>query len=908
MLLAAAAVTAHFYLPMQDIGKLASAVADRYRIERELGAGGMATVYLAEDIKHHRRVAVKVLHAELSALLGPERFLKEIELTASLQHPHILPLFDSGNADGLLYYVMPYVEGETLRGRLDRDKQLAIADAVRIATEAADALDYAHSHGVVHRDIKPENILLQNGHALVADFGIALAVEQAGGKRMTQTGLSLGTPQYMSPEQAMGERDIGPRSDIYSLGAVTYEMLTGDPPFSGSSAQAIVAQVITGEPRSLTAQRKSVSGHLNDAVLTALEKLPADRFATANQFGAALASESFVANTGSTRQHGRDIAGWRARLREPLVLGLGAAVIALLAALAILDRRTTSNDAFPMRVEIPLPTSASPSGSVALSPDGHTIVYAAQSPTGPATSSFAYSGGPATSLYMRRLDQLTSRAIPGTDNAGLPAFSPDGKSIAVIVNRRKLVMIPLDGGPEAALGDVPDDGGVDWSSSGDIVVGGGAFEELRGLYHVSASGGSLVPLTRVDKARNEHSHEFPHVLSDGKTVLFTIWYGTVDRSELAVTSLDDASRVSPLGILGVRALGVVNGQLVYVRADGIVMAVPFDVQQKRVTGKAVQVLNSVRMIGAETGYAAASLTEAGGLVYATGASKRLLVWVDQSGDAQSAFGDSREFASLRLSPDGRRVALTINSGTGADIWILDIAAGTLTPLTTTGRSRNPSWSLDGSRILYASTFSGVPALWWQSSDGSGPAVLAGVPPHNPWSVDLSPEGRTTVFNAIYNGSFNLETFSLDAGHVEREVSASPNATEAFGRFSPDEHYIAYNSDESGRAEVYVRPFPEVSSRIQISTDGGRRPVWSPDGNKLYYWENEKLVVASLARDPALRVVSRKLLFDGHYLTEYDVAHDGTRFLMIKTETSGLNLVVIPNWLTELRELTPAGKK
>src|SRR5512146_1352577 len=222
---------------------LRSALADRYRIERELGAGGMATVYLAEDLKHHRKVAIKVLHAELSAILGPERFLKEIELTASLQHPHILPLFDSGSADGLLYYVMPYVDGETLRSRLERERQLPIADAVRIATESADALQYAHEHGVVHRDIKPENILLQNGHALVADFGIALAVEQAGGQRMTQTGLSLGTPQYMAPEQAMGERSVDARADIYALGAVTYEMLAGEPPFAAPTAQAIVARV-----------------------------------------------------------------------------------------------------------------------------------------------------------------------------------------------------------------------------------------------------------------------------------------------------------------------------------------------------------------------------------------------------------------------------------------------------------------------------------------------------------------------------------------------------------------------------------------------------------------------------------------------------------------------------------------
>ena len=240
------------------LGRLQSALADRYRLDRELGAGGMATVYLAEDVRHDRRVALKVLRPELAAVIGAERFLAEIKLTANLQHPHILPLFDSGEADGYLFYVMPFVEGETLRDRLNREKQLPVADAVRIATEVAAALDYAHRHGVVHRDIKPENILLHDGQALVADFGIALAASKAGGARMTETGMSLGTPHYMSPEQAMGEREITARSDVYALGAVLYEMLTGDPPFTGSTAQAVVARVVTESPRPLTAQRHTI--------------------------------------------------------------------------------------------------------------------------------------------------------------------------------------------------------------------------------------------------------------------------------------------------------------------------------------------------------------------------------------------------------------------------------------------------------------------------------------------------------------------------------------------------------------------------------------------------------------------------------------------------------------------------
>src|SRR5215210_6936530 len=277
------------------LSRLQFALADRYRVEHEVGAGGMAIVYLAQDLRHERRVAAKVLRPELAAVIGAERFLAEIKLTAHLQHPHILPLFDSGEANAFLFYVMPFVEGESLRSRLNREKQLPVADAVRIATEVASALDYAHRHGVVHRDIKPENILVHDGRALVADFGIALAASKAGGNRMTETGMSLGTPHYMSPEQAMGEREITARSDVYALGVVLYEMLTGDPPFSGSTAQAIVARVVTESPRPLLPQRHTIPCNIEAAVLTALEKLPADRFATAAEFAEALRDKGYAA-------------------------------------------------------------------------------------------------------------------------------------------------------------------------------------------------------------------------------------------------------------------------------------------------------------------------------------------------------------------------------------------------------------------------------------------------------------------------------------------------------------------------------------------------------------------------------------------------------------------------------------
>ncbi|MEP7326919.1 MAG: serine/threonine-protein kinase [Gemmatimonadota bacterium] len=307
----------------EALERLRASLADRYRFERELGAGGMARVYLAQDVKHDRKVAVKVLRPELAAVIGAERFLAEIKTTANLQHPHILPLFDSGAADGFLYYVMPYIEGESLRDRLDREKQLPIGDAIRLATEVASALDYAHRRGVIHRDIKPANILLHDGSALVADFGIALAASRAG-TRITETGMSLGTPQYMSPEQALGEREITARSDVYALGCVLYEMLLGEPPFSGPTAQAIVAKITTEKVPAMSPRRDTIPGPVEQAVLTALQMLPADRFGSTAEFASALVGGA-TASPSMSRPVERELKSGAFRLTEDVCRRLARA-------------------------------------------------------------------------------------------------------------------------------------------------------------------------------------------------------------------------------------------------------------------------------------------------------------------------------------------------------------------------------------------------------------------------------------------------------------------------------------------------------------------------------------------------------------------------------------------------------
>jgi serine/threonine protein kinase/Tol biopolymer transport system component len=871
------------------MSRLTEALADRYRIERELGAGGMATVYLAQDLKHDRKVAVKVLRPELAAVIGADRFLAEIKTTANLQHPHILPLFDSGAADSFLYYVMPFIEGESLRDRLNREKQLSIGDAVRIATEVASALDYAHRHNVIHRDIKPENVLLHDGRALVADFGIALAASKAGGGRMTETGMSLGTPTYMSPEQAMGEREITARSDVYALGAMTYEMLAGDPPFTGSTAQAIVAKVMTDEPAPLRRHRKAVPEQVDDAVLTALEKLPADRWGSAREFAEALSNSA--ARATSRRPAVRAGGGLGMPVRHPLVIGLALALVAALG-VAFVQWRAAHQTAEPavVRFNLTLPSSmlvsnAAQGKNVQVSPDGSTIVYALGGEDG------------TVHLYVRPLEDETAHLLAGTDGAQQPCFSPDGKWIAYIVSNTVWKVQVSGGAPVSVAPLSVGPLGLTWSHADEILIG-----STTGLIAVPAAGGAARVAVKLDS--NDQSFVQPYALADGHTVLVAA--GSLSQTRLARISLQ-SGRVERFDLPVMDVLGYVDGILVYVVPSGALMAVPFDVSQGKVKGVPVALGPTAVSTISSASQAALSIT--GTLIYQPLDAGAALGWVDAGGRFQPLLTSQQAYAYPRLSPDGRQVAMAIGNGNRSDVWIHDIASGTLSRITNSGTTNDrPEWNPDGRRVLYRADRGSRTGIWWQAADLSDPATpLEADANHFFFEGVLAPDGRTLVYQVDDGGAdqANVMYRRIDGDTATRPVAAS-SFVEAQARVSPDGRWVAYVTDASGTSQVVVRPFPGPGGVIQVSIAGGSEPVWARDGRRLFYRDGRHLIAASITTTPSIVVTGRKELFRDDYLfaqaphANYDVSLDGTRFLMVKSAGEP-KLFVVYGWLGQLRQ-------
>jgi serine/threonine-protein kinase len=892
------------------ITRLNAALSGRYRIDRQLGEGGMATVYLAEDLKHDRKVALKVLKPELAAVVGAERFLAEIKTTANLQHPHILPLFDSGAADSFLFYVMPYVEGESLRERLDRERQLPVDEAVQIARDVGEALDYAHRHGVIHRDIKPANILLQDGKPVVSDYGIALAVGAAGGGRLTETGLSLGSPHYMSPEQATGDMNVGAATDIYALGCVLYEMLVGEPPYTGSTPQAVLGKIVTGDADPVTKHRRAVPAHVDAAIRKALEKIPADRFAKASDFANALSDAGFRYDDETGVRAARGGGLWKS-------VSIAATGLAAGLALALGWAPSRPETAMPVaRFTTPFEEGQGP-GPVPfmdLSADGSALVYP----------------GSTGSLWVRRWDDLDAAPLRGSEGGVFPVFSTDQREVAFSF-ASELRVVPLDGGPARTLTNDALFGAWAWGDDGFVYYTTRTLPSV--IARVPSTGGGPDQGERVTElVEGEAAHLFFTLLPGGRFGVFQmardltgeggdIWAIDLENREQRRLRAGHSPGYAP------------TGHLLFVTPDGFLMAQPMDPATAELSGVAVPVAEGVSVVSGISPYA---ISESGSLVYGADARGGALagslqpVWVSRSGDAEPIDPDwtlninPLGYTGLRLSPDGGALAVQLIVDGNDDVWIQRLADGTRERLTFDGSvETSPFWSPDGDFVAYTRLDAG---LWRSRADGTrqpeqmvpllgdGRGVMQGRwSPDGSWIVF-----RTTTGIAISPGQ-DIMGFRPGVDSAAVPLVATPEFSEVSPDLSPNGRWLAYASNQTGRYEVYVRPFPNVdSTRITVSRAGGQQPRWAHSGEELFFLDAEgRLVAAEVGADEAFRVSSNRTLFQADpeffFLNDWgvdtwDVAPDDQRFVMLRQGTASAGnagrVVLVQNFFEELKRLVP----
>jgi len=730
--------------------RLGAALADRYRIDREVGQGGMATVYLAHDLRHDRDVAVKVLHPDLGITLGEERFLSEIKTTAKLHHPHILPLLDSGAADGLLYYVMPYVRGESLRTRLEREHQLPLEDAVRIGCEIADALGHAHGLGIIHRDIKPENVLLQGGHALVADFGIALAVQQAGGKRMTQTGLSLGTPQYMSPEQAMGEKTIDARSDLYALGAVTYEMLVGEPPFTGPTAQVVTAKLMADRltpPRTI---RETIPVSVETAVVKALAKLPADRWTTAEKFAEALTRTDsgglLVPSVGIAAT-----AATRARRRRSTAIGMvvGAALVAGAAAVAYTIGRQGATMGAPWSSFTQLTDASGVETSPSLSPDGEFFAYASN-----ARGSW--------DIYVQRIGGRNPVLVAGDSVADeiWPAYSPDGGRIAYSVDGGGIFTVGATGESSRRLttfGHHPA-----WSPDGRQIAFGS--EEVNSAYNlantgtlwtVDASGGEP---KRLDPTGARGLYQ-PAWSPSGQRIAF--WSVTGGQRDLETIPAAGGPRVKVTNdpMIDWSPVWSPDGKYLYFASDrGGTMGlwrIPMDEESGRATGEPESVASGID-VDLDLPHLSAdgtALLFRSKLESVNPAAIAFDPKTARIGTVTLLHHRTGILVPTDVSPDGRWLALNNAPDRRQDLFIMRPNGSELRRLTDDdARDWTPRFAPDGAAITFFSNASGIYQGWSIRLDGSGRTRLTDFKGGARFTA-FAPDGKRLMTTVVDSGAF-----------------------------------------------------------------------------------------------------------------------------------------------------------
>ncbi|MEP6574045.1 MAG: protein kinase, partial [Gemmatimonadota bacterium] len=772
-------------------------------------------------------------------------------------------------------------------------------------------LDYAHRHGVIHRDIKPENVLLHDGSALVADFGIALAVSGPGvGSRMTETGMSLGTPQYMSPEQAMGEREITARSDVYALGVVCYEMLIGEPPFTGPTAQAIVAKVMTAEPAGLIAQRKSVPPAVEDAVLTALQKLPADRFGTAAGFADALTGKG-RAGEGRSPAHMSARSPVRRTARyAAMAFGGGLVLGAVLTAVV----RPSSPEPKVTRYRLALPPSQAPIdvSPVTASPDGGAIAY-----IGPAPNQ-------AVQLWIKRRDRADANPLAGTEGVANFVWSPDGQSIA-FTQAQYLKRVPVLGGPVATLSDsASTNPGLTWLDDGTIV--GVLLGGARGLMRIPAAGGKMTVLLH-----DSLSVAWPTALPGSRGILYTRCRSTCTASQ-EIWAYDLRSGATHIVVAGaLLAHYFPSGQLAYIRPDGAIMAARFNLATMRTEGVPVPIVDSVMVVNGA--FPSASFSESGTLTLRRGsprsaAQQYQMVWVDRAGHQtpidpawtfrMTNFGANYGWA---ISPDGSKMAIGLATDAGDDIWVKQLPRGPLSRVSyDSAADFRPRWTQDGLTVFFASNRSALGVgggLYARRADGTGSDSLLWRADGGIFEAQWSPDRRWLLFRTggIVGLAGGRDIVGIRPGVDSAPV---PIVATAFDEeaiaLSPDGHWLAYESNETGQTEVFLRPFPATDSgKWQISNGGGVAPLWARNSKELFFVSSAGDMMAEpIASAAKPRGGPPRMLFhlaDDLYMsatefyTPFDVAPDG-RFIMAvrmplppQTENP---LIVVDNWLEELK--------
>jgi len=870
-----------------------------YEILAPLGAGGMGEVYRARDTRLDRTVAIKILPSHLSQdLILRQRFEREAKAISSLNHPHICVLHDIGNQDGIQFLVMECVEGETFAKRLEKGS-LPLEQALKYGMQIADALDKAHRTGVVHRDLKPGNIMLTGSGAKLLDFGLAKAAPPlAAGETLTaaaarttpvtQQGTIVGTFQYMSPEQVEG-KEVDARSDIFSFGSVLYELVTGRQAFPGKSQLSVASAILEKDPEPISTMQPLTPPALDRTIRVCLAKDPEERWQTARDLLLELkwiaggGSQTGLLSAGTPRSRSYNRLSWT------LVAILSLSVLVLL----IISRQRAPASAAPVRFLIHPPENSyiNAEGHAAVSPDGRHLAFVAPGSSGKDV------------LWLRSFDSLAARSLAGTEGALFPFWSPDSHWIGFFANRSTLQKIDIAGGPPIFVASAFAGYGGTWNSDGVILFASGA---TRLLYQVSAAGGEVVPLTRGEKSVTV-GRLSPHFLPDGKHYLYE---GSQAGAGRAVYVSSVGSDTSKLLVRDGTSPAYQHGYLFYLLGTTLI-AQPFDEKRLEIAGDASAVAEQVQFFSAsQTGAV---------LAYWTGAAGNMpqLLWFDRSGNRLGTLGDPVRQFNVRLSPDGTKLAAEVYDRQvssmfyESDIWLYDVSRGVRSRLTSgPGSARVPCWSPDGKHIIFSSDRKGHYDLYKKAVDGGGNEELVVESEIAKYCHSWSPDNKFLIFMTVSNdGSTNNDIWTLPLfGDRKPDPYLQTEFGEFGGRLSPDGKWVLYESDDSGKHEVYVRPLRGSGGKLLVSAAGGTMPVWRRDGKEIFYLSaNNEMMAAKVTQNGSeLAIDVARTLFQTQaesFLPSYDASVDAQRFVIVTSTPQKLPspITVVINWDAGLKK-------